>query len=362
VNEKRTIPSARRAFLKQVAVAAAATSAGALAGVVEANTGLKLTFACGLYDRTLPLYRGDVRPDGINLNFDAIDSPRDIFDRMGGGLEFDIAEFSSSEFITRFSTDKSPLVALPVFPSRTFRHGFVCINRKSGIKSPKDLEGRRVGVELYTQTASVYIRGLLQHEYGVDLARIHWIQGAIETPGAWGHPRALPLLGSVSMENNASDRSLNQLLEAGAIDALIGASLPSALGRNANVARLFPNFREIEKEYYKRTRIFPIMHLVAMRRDVYERNPWIATSMFEALSRSKELALKRMRSLGALSYMLPWLASYLAENDEVFGVDPWPYGVEINRPTLEALMTYLTEQSMIPKQIPIDDLFVPVYG
>ena len=154
---------------------------------------LKLSFACGLYDRMQPLYTGEVKAEGIDLNFIAIDQPRPIFDRMAGGLEFDVAEFSSSEFVQRFANKQCPFVAIPVFPSRAFRHGFIAIHRKAGIKTPKDLEGKRVGVPLFTMTAAIYINGLLQHEYGVDLRKIRWVQGAMNTGGAHGSPTVLPL-------------------------------------------------------------------------------------------------------------------------------------------------------------------------
>src|SRR5262249_40101851 len=139
---------------------------------------LPLTFACALYDRMQPLYTGEVQPEGIDLNFIAIDQPRPIFDRMSGGQEFDVAEYSSSEFVQPYAKKQCPFVALPVFPSRAFRHGFIAVHRKAGIKQPKDLEGKRVGVPLYTMTAAIFIRGLLQHEYGVDMSKIHWVQGA----------------------------------------------------------------------------------------------------------------------------------------------------------------------------------------
>jgi 4,5-dihydroxyphthalate decarboxylase len=351
----------RREFLKQVSVVAAVDIAGGTSRVeAQPNGQVQLKFGCGLYDRMVPLYLGKTKPEGIDLKCEIVDEPRQLFDRMGGHLEFDVAEFSSSEFITRLSRGQSPLVAIPVFPSRVFRHGFICINRRSGIRRPRDLESRRVGIELYTETAAVYIRGLLQHEYQVDLSTIHWIQGAIESPGSWGHPSAPPLLAPVALENNTSDQSLNQLLQAGKIDALIGARLPSSLDHDSDVVHLFPDFKEVEKAYYKRTRIFPIMHLVVIRRDVYERQPWIAGSLFAAFSRSKDLALERMHHFGALSYMLPWLSTYVAETEDVFGPDPWPYGLEANRATLEALVTYLADQSMIAKRIPVDELFVPV--
>jgi 4,5-dihydroxyphthalate decarboxylase len=326
---------------------------------------LQLTMACGLYDRMLDLYRGDVQPDGIALNFIPMDGSagaREIFDRMAGNLEFDAAEMSSSEFIARKSAGESTLVALPVFPSRVFRHGMVSINRRSGIKSPKDLEGKRVGVPIYTMSAAVWMRGHLQHDYGVDLSKIHWVEGAVDHPGPHGHPSILPLLRPISIEKNTSGKSLSDLLENGGINAIIGTVLPNAIHHNPDIQRLFPNYRDVEKDYFKRTRIFPIMHLIAMRRDVYEEHPFIASSLFDAMCDSKERARLRMRDLGTLQYMLPWMTADLDELDEVFGGDAWPYGIESNRPTLEALNTYLSDQAIIKAPMPIEDLFVSTHG
>jgi len=323
---------------------------------------LKLTFACGLYDRMIPLFSGEVQPAGIDLNFIPIDNPRDIFDRMAGGQEFDLSEMSSSETFQRIAANQSPFVALPVFPSRVFRHGHVSINRKSGIKTPKDLEGRKVGVPLYTQTAAIFIRGFLQHEYGVDCSKIHWVQGALNHVGSHGTPTVLPLLKPADIVTALNDKSLSDLLEEGKIDAITATSMPKAYRRNPDVQRLFPNFREVELEYYRKTRIFPIMHLVAIRRDTYEKHPFIATSLFNAFTKSKDLALARMMEMGALRYMLPWLGTELDEIHEVFKGDPWPYGIEPNRPTLEALVTYLAEQNVIAKPLPLEQLFVPVHG
>jgi len=323
---------------------------------------LPLTFACGFYDRMHALYTGQAKPAGIDLNFLALDDPRQIFDRMGGGLEFDASEMSLSEHITKLVAGNSPFVALPVPISRVFRHQFIFINTKSGIKRPKDLEGRRVGVPLYVQTAAVFIRGLLQHDHGVDLSTIHWVQGAMEHPGTHGKPSVLPLLKKIDIEQNASGKSLNQLLEDGGIDAMVTATIPEPFGRNPNIQRLFPNFREVEADYFKRTKIFPIMHVLAIKRSVYEKYPFVATSLYNACVESRALAIQKARDVGALRYMLPWLVADFHEIDEVFGKDFWPYGVEENRPTLEALVTYLHEQAMIPRKIPIEEIFVPTYG
>lgn len=323
---------------------------------------LQLTFACGLYDRMQPLYTGEVQPDGIDLNFIAIDQPRPIFDRMSAGQEFDVAEYSSSEFVQRFANKQCPFVALPVFPSRAFRHGFIAIHKKAGIAKPKDLEGKRVGVPLFTMTAAIYINGILQNEYGVDLRKIHWVQGAMNTGGAHGSPTVLPLLKPFPIEQNHSNKSMSDLLEERVVDATLGTSLPKAILTNPDIARLFPNYTEIEKEFYKRTRIYPIMHLVAIRKDVYEKHPFIATSLYDSFVKSKQIALEKMFNLRALRYMTPFLMRDIDEIHDVFNGDPWPYGVEPNRPTLEAFMKYLTDQTLIAAPVLIDDLFVPTYG
>jgi 4,5-dihydroxyphthalate decarboxylase len=322
---------------------------------------VSITFACGLYDRMLALYTGEVKPEGIDLNFLAIDDPRQIFDRMGKNLEFDACEMSSSEVFSRYAAGRREMVALPVFPSRVFRHGFITVNRKA-VKTPKDLEGKRIGVPLYTQTAALFIRGLLKDEHGVDLSGVHWVQGATNSADSHGNPAAPPLLEPVSIEQNRSGRSLSELLERGDIQAIIGSGLPDALRTNPDVQRLFPDFHAAELDYYRRTRIFPIMHLVAIRRDVYEKHPFIATSLYKAMNEAKDIALEKMRHVGALRYMLPGMTAELDEIDDVFGGDPWPYGIEPNRPTLEALVRYMAEQSLIKAPIPVVDLFVPIYG
>jgi 4,5-dihydroxyphthalate decarboxylase len=323
--------------------------------------GLPITFACGLYDRMLPLQTGEIKPDGIDLNFLVMDNPREIFDRMSNRLEFDACEMSSSELISRVAANKCPFVALPVFASRVFRHGFMVVNRKH-VKTAKDLEGKKVGVPLYTQTAAVFIRGLMQHDLGIDMNTIEWVQGSINEPGAYGNPSVMPMLKPVNIKQNTSGKSLSDLLAAGEIQAIIGSNMPNSIKNSADVVRLFPDYREKEKDYFKRTRIFPIMHTIVIRKDVYERNPFVATSLYDALCAAKDEAWERMRYSGTLRYMLPWLPADVAEIDDVFGGDCWPYGIEPNRPTLEALVQYMHEQGLIPASIPIEKLFVPTFS
>lgn len=323
---------------------------------------LKLTYASCKYDRIEALRSGEVQVEGIDLNVIVFPSGRQIFDRMIGGEEFDASELSASEFIAHAGRGDSPFVAIPVFPSRVFRHGYIFVNKRAGIRTPKDLEGRRVGLPLYTQTAAIWLRGHLQHQFGVDLGTIHWVQGAVETGGSHGNPHTLPLLRPVAIEQNRSGRPLSELLARGEIDAYLGSRKPPAFGGDPDVVRLLPDHHALERELYRREKIFPIMHLVALRRAVYEKNPWIASSLYAAFVESKRIARARLRYAGSLAAMLPWLQDEIEEIDEVFGGDPFPYSMEPNRPTLEALVQYMVEQYFIAEAMPIEKLFVPLPG
>jgi len=303
---------------------------------------------------------GSVPVEGVDLTCITLKSGRDVFDRMVGGSEFDVAELSASEFISLAGAGDRRFVALPVFPSRVFRHGYVFINTRAGIRSPKDLEGKRVGLPLYTQTAAIWARGHLAHQFGVDLSRIRWVQGAVEDAGTHGRPHAPALLQKVNIEHNHSGLSLATLLAKGEIDALIGSRKPEILGRHPDVARLFPSYRALERELYETTRIFPIMHLIALRRELHEGHRWLATNLYKAFVEAKRRARERMRYAGSLSTMLPWLQSEIEEIDAVFGGDAWPYGVEANRATLQALVQYMVEQHFIARAMPLEDLFVPI--
>jgi len=325
-------------------------------------TPLSLTYASCKYDRIEALRSGEVLVEGIDLNVMVFPSGRQIFDRMVGGREFDASELSASEFISLMGRGDSPFVALPVFPSRVFRHGYIFVNKRAGIRTPKDLEGRRVGLPLYTQTASIWLRGHLMHQFGVDLGTIRWVQGAVETGGTHGHPHALPLLRPAAIEQNRSGRPLGELLAAGEIDAYLGSRKPPSFGAHPDVVRLLPNHHALERELYLRDKIFPIMHLVAIRRTLYEKHPWIASNLYAAFVEAKRIALTRLRYAGSLAAMLPWLQDEIEEIDAVFGGDPFPYGVEPNRATLQALVQYMVEQHFIPEAIPVERLFVPLPG
>ena len=320
-----------------------------------------LTFACGLYDRMLPLYTGEVAVEGVDLDFVVEDNPRIIFDNMAGKLAYGASEFSSSEYVSRFVAGQCPFVALPVFPSRVFRHSFIFVNRKY-IKTPKDMEGKRIGVPVYTMTAAIFIRGLLSDEHGIDFSQCEWLEGDINSSKPHGNPTILPTVKKLSIAANRSGKSLSQLLEEGELQAIIGTGVPDAFGRNPDIVRIYPDCRAAEMEYYRRTRIFPIMHLTVIRRDVHDKHPSIAASLFDAFTKAKDIEYHKLRYRGTLRAMLPWLHAEIDDIDAVFGGDPWPYGVEPNRPTLEALVRYLAEQGVIAKAPRVDDLFVPVHG
>jgi 4,5-dihydroxyphthalate decarboxylase len=325
---------------------------------------LKLTFACGPYDRMEAIHYNRINIEGIDLNYVEIQAPREIFDRMVGDHAFDLSELSLAEHISMTAKGNSPFVAVPVFPSKAFRHGFICINRNSRISSPRDLAGKRIGVPLYSMTAAIWIRGDLQNVYGVDLSGVQWVQGAVEKAGTHGKPPSPPkLLKPVDIVQNTSTKSLSEMLRDGEIDALIGSRLPNSLRTDPEkVTRLFENSREEEKRYYREHRIHPIMHTVAIRRDVYEENRWIATSLYKAFLEARKWAIDLMYFSGAQRYMLPWLFDDLQEVDEIFGDDLWAYGVEENRRTLEAFMRYMRQQHFIDEELKIEELFVPIHA
>ena len=259
----------------------------------------------------------------------------------------------------------NPFVAIPVFPSKAFRHSFICVNRQAGIREPKDLAGKRIGVNLFTITASIWLRGDLENVYGVDLSKRPVDPGSGREVGdARQAAEAADARASrSSITPNTSDKSLSEMLADGEIDAYLGSRMPDSVRTDPDrVAHLFPNFREEEKRYYQQYGIHPIMHLVAIRRDVYERDPWIAQSLFKAFVAARDWAIEAMYFSGAQRYMLPWLFDDLRELDEVFGKDQWAYGVDKNRATLETFVKYLHQQGFIDREVPVDGLFAPMHG
>jgi 4,5-dihydroxyphthalate decarboxylase len=306
------------------------------------------------------LSRGIVRPEGIDLRYIAIQSSPEIFARMIKTRSFHVSEMSLAHyFICRLRGD-FPYIAIPVFPSRVFRHGYIFVNRNAGIAAAKDLEGKRVGVQEYRQTAGVWVRGILRHEFGVDLDTVRWVEGGVNEPRAPDGDMDLRPTRNLDLEIIPGDRTLNGMLEAGEIDAYYGARRPDALDNGHNVARLFPDYRKREKEYYRKTGFHPIMHTVVIREELFREHPWIAESLYKACEESKAWAVKQMKYSGAQRIMLPWLYDEIAEMEELMGGNAWAYGLAANRPILEAFMQYLADQHFLEKPAPIDDLFAPI--
>ena len=313
--------------------------------------------ACGPYDRTEAIRNRMIQPEGIDLTYLAIEPPPLLVDRAVKDNEFDIAEMFLALYMSLRSQGKFPFVAIPVFPSRVFRHGFVFVNTRSGIKKPKDLEGKRVGVPEFRQTAAVWAKGALQHDYGVDLTTIRWVEGGIN---AARPPDELDLKpeGPFSLEFAPEGKSLDDMLGNGELDALLGARKPTSFGSSPHVKRLFPNFREVEQEYYRRTGIFPIMHTMVLKESLYRAHPWVAKSIYNAMVEAKGWVLDRIREGGTLRFMLPWLWDDLEQLDQFFGGDGWPYGLEPNRHNLSTLMDHLVEQGLMKQRVPLEELFL----
>jgi len=322
----------------------------------------KISFTCTLYDRLLPLYLGEVEVEGFDIRFEGSygwQSVRSIFDKVGAGKGADISEMSSSEYISSTAAGTCQHIALPVFPSRAFRSGYTFVNADR-IKHPRDLEGKRIGVPLFTMTAAIMARGHLSDEYGVDFSNVEWVQGAMNETGTHGKPAAPPLIKPTRITNNDSSHTLSEMLVAGDIDAVLGAITPDAFGKDHKIQRLFPDYQAVELQYFRRTRVFPIMHTIVIKRSVHEEHPGLAPALYKALTKSKRIALVRFTDVASLQYMLPWLMRDVEEIQSEFGGDPWPYGLEPNRPTLEALTRYLHEQGLTAKKMSVDNLFIPV--
>lgn len=320
---------------------------------------LKLTLACGDYDRTRALWDGRVSPEGIELTYIAL-KPGEMFFRMLQSSEFDISEMSLSHHMTELSGRNPRFIAIPTFTSRFFRHSCIFINKKSGIKTPEDLKGKRVGTSEYSMTAGLFIRGLLQHDYGVAPSDMEWYVGGLEKPGGHEESIEINIPENVHIQRIPGEKTLNEMLADGEMDALVTARVPPCLwARHPDVARLWPNYKEVEIDYYRRTKIFPIMHTVIIKREIYDAHPWVTQSLYKAFSQAKKLCQEEMNFSGALAYMLPWLIAEYESAVSLFGEDFWPYGVEANRVTLEAATRYSYEQGLSSRKLSVEELFAP---
>lgn len=305
---------------------------------------LRLTFACGDYDRTRALAEGTIRPDGIDLNYLRLPVEETFF-RMMRHREFEVAEMSLSSYVKSLDADPAPFVALPVYTSRQFRHSGIFVHADSGIEEPADLRGRVVGTPEWQLTAGVWIRGILADSYGVPVDSVSYRTGGQETPGRV-EKAAVALGDRIRIEPIPAEDTLSAMLADGRIDALQSPRVPSSFVPGGPVRRLFPDPVSAEKQYFAETGIFPIMHVVVVRRDVYEANPWVAQSLTKALSRAKAQAMAELYDSSALRFMLPWLIPGLEEARSLLGEDYWSYGLAANEKTLATFLRYHHDQGL----------------
>jgi 4,5-dihydroxyphthalate decarboxylase len=319
---------------------------------------LRLTMACWNYDRTRALMEDRIPIDGVDLTY--LNLPvEETFFRMLRHREFDVAELSLSSYTLSLFRDDAPFIAIPIFPSRYFRHSCIYVHADSGIREPKDLIGKRVGNPEYQMTAPVWIRGILSDEYGVPVTSVTYHSGGEEQAGRT-EKIALSLPPEIRLEAIPSGKTLSRMLETGEIDALYTARAPSTFFSNpGKVKRLFEDYQTLERAYYRKTRIFPPMHIVAIRRDVYEQNRWIAQSLCKAFFAAQKETYEDLRETGALKHMLPWLTSHVEETETLMGRDFWPYGYEPNVPALSTFLRYHHEQGLSKRLLTPKEIFAP---
>jgi 4,5-dihydroxyphthalate decarboxylase len=320
---------------------------------------LRLSYAGLDYlDRTRALFDGSVRPDGIELHCSTF-GPYELFQRVAQRVDFDVAEMSASTYLSLVAQGDERYTALPVFLSRLFRHGYIFVHGAGAIREPADLAGRRVGVPDYEMTAAVWQRAVLMHDYGVQPEQIEWFQGGEFAPG-FVQRVELPARPGLSIDVIPEDRTLHEMVATGEIDAVLCPHRPDALSDGSGrVRRLFPDYVSVEQDYFRRTGIFPIMHLLVLRRDLYNQHPWIAVSLTQAFSEAQALGWRRVGELGALAVMLPWLSRDLEEIGELMGPDHWRYGFRSNEIVLRALCRYSFEQGLSTRELTPEQIFAP---
>jgi 4,5-dihydroxyphthalate decarboxylase len=313
-------------------------------------TQLTMTLACRDYDHTRALLDGSASIEGVDIKFVSVSPPSQIFLRMLHSEEFDASEMSLSNHMIALGRGDRRFVGLPVFPSRVFRHSYIWINTQSGIEKPHDLRGKKVGIADYSMTALLFIRGMLKHQYGISAEDIYWYRS---------RPEHLPIEipPGVRLESIAKDQTLDGLLEDGQLDAVAVTSAPRGFNQGSpHIKRLFPNCREVEADYYRQTKIFPIMHMVVIRRALYEQHRWLAPALSQAFQTAKQHSYERFKE-GL--YPLPWLNLDFEFARHVMGHDIYSYGVSQSLPTLEAAALYSYEQGLTRRKMEVSELFAP---
>lgn len=317
---------------------------------------LPLTVATWDYDRVRALTDGRVSIEGCDVNY--LTMPvEECFERAYFHGEFEVAEIGFSPYLIALSRGITPYVAIPAFLSRMFRHSAVYIRTDRGIAGPADLRGKRIGVPEYQMSAVMWFRGYLHDEFGITVNDMQWVQGGLEVPGRRDKfplnlPEGFPL-------TSVQDRSLSQMLANGELDVVMSARRPSCfVAGHPQVARLFPDYRKVEQDYYRRSKIFPIMHAVGIRRDVLDKHPWLAASVFKAFAKAKALADAELAETTALKIGLPWVTAEFESTLGVMGTDFWSYGIDgDNRRTLETMARYSYEQGLATRLVSVEEMF-----
>jgi 4,5-dihydroxyphthalate decarboxylase len=321
-------------------------------------TDVPITIACGNYDRTRPIMDGRVKVEGCAVTYLPL-YPEEIFFRAFRYHEFDVCELSFSSYLRTVADGSSAYAGIPAFVSRIFRHSGIYIRRDAAIHAPADLRGKRVGLPEYQITAVVWMRGMMEHEYGVTPAEIHWRSGGQEEPGRGERTPLKPIPG-VDLAAIGENQTLVGMLRNGELDALFTARAPSSFLRGEpHIARLFPDTRKAEMAYFKKTGLFPIMHLVGIRKTLLAQYPWLATSVYKAFCEAKTLAMTDLRDVNALMVTLPFLEAETRETMAAMGDDYWRYGVHENMAEIEALTRYACEQGLIDRKLVVEELFTP---
>lgn len=315
-----------------------------------------ISIACNDYDRTRAIMDGRVRVEGCDVTYLPLDA-EEVFFRAFRTQQFDVSELSFSSYMLQTARGECPYIGIPAFVSRLFRHSGIYIRTDRGIRKPADLKGRLIGVPEYQLTALVWIRGMLKDEYGIDPSEIHWRSGGQEEPGR-DERTPLTLTNGVDLQPIPEGETLSNMLVKGELDALFTARAPSCFDKGApNIDRLFPDYRTVERAYYKKTGMFPIMHLIGVRKSLVERHPWLATGLFKAFCAAKAIALEEIRDVAALNVTLPWAVAEARETAALMGQDFWKYGVQENAREIDALTRYSYEQGLALRKLTPEELF-----
>jgi 4,5-dihydroxyphthalate decarboxylase len=319
---------------------------------------LRLKFACGEYDRTIPFRTGDVKARDITLEYTP-QAPELTFLQQLKDMRYDVSEMSMSAYIQMRASGRDDFIALPVFPSRVFRHSALYVRADSAICQPEQLRGRRVGIGYYQMSGAVWARGFMLDDYGVKPSEISWVSG-MDAKAEAGADQVNQLHDMVEGTKRGKPK-LEHMLETGEIDALVSVQTPRAMQRNEGTVRyLFKNCREIEEGYFRRTGIFPMMHTIVLKRALYDRHPWVAQNLFDAFSEAKRRAIERIYETNALTVVAPFIVHDLDRTRALMGMDYWPFGIEANKKSIVTLTRHLRDQEIIRREPNVSELFIDV--